>query len=210
MLRDDPRHDPLADIVEPGHSVGRLATGNDALGDLAPFAKIELLAQPAAKAWPASEGRHRGAGIRAGALPSHSACPAQIHLHRLQRDHLSRGPTPTVPTSRGRAAPAKLSHRLVGKYVDHLPLYRQAEIVAREEIDLDRSTLCDWVGQPAWLLDPVAAVVRQIRLRRRQGPWPRHQRPRSQPRPPRRASGINQSSKRCHVVWANPLMFISQ
>jgi transposase len=42
-----------------------------------------------------------------------------------------------------------------------LPLYRQSEIFAREGLELDRSTLCDWVGQAAWLLDPVAAMIRR-------------------------------------------------
>ena len=44
---------------------------------------------------------------------------------------------------------------LVGKYADHLPLYRQAQIYARQGIDLDRSTLADWVGRAAWHLRPI-------------------------------------------------------
>ena len=44
---------------------------------------------------------------------------------------------------------------LVAKYADHLPLYRQAQIYARQGIDLDRSTLADWVGRAAWHLRPV-------------------------------------------------------
>ena len=44
---------------------------------------------------------------------------------------------------------------LVSKYADHLPLYRQAQIYARQGIDLDRSTLADWVGRAAFLLRPV-------------------------------------------------------
>jgi transposase len=44
---------------------------------------------------------------------------------------------------------------LVAKYADHLPLYRQAQIYARQGINLDRSTLADWVGRAAWLLRPV-------------------------------------------------------
>jgi transposase len=68
---------------------------------------------------------------------------------------------PAMPTPRGRATPGLLSHLLVGKYCDHLPLYRQAEIYAREGLDLDRSTLSDWVGQAAWLLDPVVGGIRQ-------------------------------------------------
>jgi len=48
----------------------------------------------------------------------------------------------------------------VSKYCDHLPLYRQCEIYARQGLELDRSTLCDWVGQAAWLLDPIVAAIR--------------------------------------------------
>jgi transposase len=44
---------------------------------------------------------------------------------------------------------------LVAKYADHLPLYRQAQICARQGLDLDRSTLADWVGRAAFLLRPV-------------------------------------------------------
>src|SRR6202021_1082903 len=44
---------------------------------------------------------------------------------------------------------------LVAKYADHLPLYRQAQIYARQGINLDRSTLADWVGRAAFLLRPV-------------------------------------------------------
>src|SRR5438105_14964187 len=48
-----------------------------------------------------------------------------------------------------------LAHVLVSKYTDHLPLYRQSEIYAREGLDLGRSTLSDWVGQAVWLLQPI-------------------------------------------------------
>ena len=44
---------------------------------------------------------------------------------------------------------------LVAKYADHLPLYRQAQIYARQGIQLDRSTLADWVGRAAWYLRPL-------------------------------------------------------
>lgn len=74
-------------------------------------------------------------------------------------DAITQAPAPPMPTPRGRATPATLAHLLVAKYADHLPLYRQSEMFAREGLDLDRSTLSDWVGQAAWLLDPVAAAV---------------------------------------------------
>ena len=76
-------------------------------------------------------------------------------------DAITQAPAPAMPTPRGRATPATLAHLLVAKYCDHLPLYRQSEIFAHEGLELDRSTLCDWVGQAAWLLDRVAATIRR-------------------------------------------------
>jgi transposase len=52
---------------------------------------------------------------------------------------------------------ALVAHVLVGKYADHCPLYRQAQIYARQGVHLDRSTLTDWVGRAAFLLRPVHA-----------------------------------------------------
>lgn len=50
---------------------------------------------------------------------------------------------------------ATVAHVLVSKYADHLPLYRQAQTMSRQGIDLDRSTLADWVGRAAYELHPV-------------------------------------------------------
>ena len=50
---------------------------------------------------------------------------------------------------------ALVAQVLVCKYADHLPLYRQAQIFARQGVVLDRSTLADWVGRAAFLLRPV-------------------------------------------------------
>ena len=55
-------------------------------------------------------------------------------------------PAPERPITGGMATEALLAHVLVAKYADFLPLYRQAGIFARQGIELDRSTLCDWVG----------------------------------------------------------------
>jgi transposase len=54
---------------------------------------------------------------------------------------------PALPIERGRPGPGLLAHVLVAKYADHLPLYRQSEIYAREGVELDRSTLADWVDR---------------------------------------------------------------
>lgn len=49
---------------------------------------------------------------------------------------------------------------LVSKFVDHLPLYRQSEIYARGGVDLERSTLADWVGQSSQLLRPLVNALK--------------------------------------------------
>jgi hypothetical protein len=54
-----------------------------------------------------------------------------------------------------------LAHVLVSKYADHLPLYRQSEIYERQGIELERSTLADWVGGTSRLLEPLIEVLRR-------------------------------------------------
>ena len=72
---------------------------------------------------------------------------------------ISQAPAPSLPIRRGRAGAGLLAHVLVSKYADHLPLYRQAEILARAEVELSRSTLADWVGQCAALLRPLVEAL---------------------------------------------------
>jgi transposase len=72
---------------------------------------------------------------------------------------ICQAPAPSRPIARGLAGPALLAHVLVSKYTDHLPLYRQSEIYAREGVDLDRSTLADWVGQCSALLRPLVETL---------------------------------------------------
>ena len=55
----------------------------------------------------------------------------------------------------GLPSDATVAQVLVAKYADHLPLYRQAQILSRQGVAQDRSTLADWVGQAAFLLRPV-------------------------------------------------------
>jgi transposase len=67
--------------------------------------------------------------------------------------------TPARPIERGLPTPGLLAQVLVGKYADHLPLYRQAGIYRRAGVELDRATLADWVRASAQLLDPLAAAL---------------------------------------------------
>jgi transposase len=68
-------------------------------------------------------------------------------------------PMPALPIKRGRPGPGLIAHTLVSKYCDHLPLHRQSVIYAREGVELDRSTLADWVGQAVFLLSPLAEEI---------------------------------------------------
>ncbi|MFT4133743.1 IS66 family transposase [Labrys sp. (in: a-proteobacteria)] len=67
---------------------------------------------------------------------------------------------PSLPIERGKPGAGLVAHVLIAKYCDHLPLYRQSEIYAREGVDLSRSTMADWVGKASALLDPLVARIR--------------------------------------------------
>jgi transposase len=73
-------------------------------------------------------------------------------------------PAPSRPIDRGLAGPGLLAHVLTAKFCDHLPLYRQSEIYAREGVDLDRSTLAKWVGQASALVAPLVEALRRYVL----------------------------------------------
>lgn len=64
-------------------------------------------------------------------------------------------PAPARIVEGGIPTEALIAQVLVSKYADHVPLYRQAQIYARQGIKLDRSTLADWVGRAAWYLRPL-------------------------------------------------------
>src|SRR5438132_892027 len=73
---------------------------------------------------------------------------------------ITQPPAPSHPIARGRAGPGLLAHILFSKYGLHLPLNRQSATYAREGIDLDVSTLADWVGAAAATLMPLNDVIR--------------------------------------------------
>jgi transposase len=73
---------------------------------------------------------------------------------------ITQPPAPSHPIARGRAGPRLLAHILFAKYGLHLPLNRQSEVYQREGVDLDISTLADWVGAAAATLMPLRDVIR--------------------------------------------------
>jgi len=76
-------------------------------------------------------------------------------------DAIVQAAAPSRPIERGLAGPGLLAHILTAKYCDHLPLYRQSGMYAREGVDLDDSTLADWVGASNRLLQPLVEVLRR-------------------------------------------------
>jgi transposase len=98
--------------------------------------------------------------------------PAQFKVIRQVRPKLAcaccdiivQAPAPSRPIERGLAGAGLLAHVLVSKYADHLPLYRQCEIYERAGVELDRSTLADWVGASSRLLAPLVEALRRYVL----------------------------------------------
>ena len=82
----------------------------------------------------------------ASAGRSTAAAPAARSIRRRR---------PERPIAKGLATPGLLAHVLVSKYCDHLPLYRQSQIFARQGVELNRSTLANWVGGASWWLEPL-------------------------------------------------------
>lgn len=76
-------------------------------------------------------------------------------------DQMAQAPAPSRPVARSYAGPGLLAHITTAKYLDHLPLYRQAQIYAREGVMLAESTMGDWVGAVHALLRPLVEALRR-------------------------------------------------
>jgi transposase len=76
-------------------------------------------------------------------------------------DVIVQAPAPSRPIERGLAGPGLLAHILVAKFADHLPLYRQSVIYARDGVELDRALLANWVGAASGLLRPLVDAIRR-------------------------------------------------
>jgi transposase len=94
--------------------------------------------------------------------------PAQFRVRVIRRPRYGcrvcenavvQAPAPDRPIDGGMATEALVAQVLIGKYCDHLPLYRQSQIFARQAINLDRSTLCSWVGRACWWLVPLHELM---------------------------------------------------
>jgi transposase len=89
--------------------------------------------------------------------------PARLRVIRICRPRygcrtcgtIHQADAPERPIAKGLATSGLLAHVLVSKYCGHLPLYRQSQIFARNGVELDRSTLGNWVGGASWWLEPL-------------------------------------------------------
>ncbi|MGV7211664.1 IS66 family transposase [Oxalobacteraceae bacterium A2-2] len=120
---------------------------------------------PAADACPACGGglRHLGEDV----AEQLEYVPASFRVIRHVRpklacsccDAIVQAPAPSRPIERGIPGPGLLAHVLVAKFADHLPLYRQSVMYAREGVDLDRALLASWVGAASALLQPLVEAI---------------------------------------------------
>jgi transposase len=94
--------------------------------------------------------------------------PAVVRVKRIHRPRYGcracasivvQAPAPARPIDGGLPTPALLAHIAVSKFAWHLPLYRQAQMLAGQGIDLDPSTLVRWIGRAAWWLQPLHALL---------------------------------------------------
>jgi len=128
--------------------------------------RVELVVDVEDKACPCCGGAlHVIAEDRAEML---DYVPAQLRVRVIRRprygcraceEAVVQAAAPERPIDGGMATEALLAHVLVNKYSDHLPLYRQAQIFARQGVTLGRSTLCNWVGRACWWLAPLHELV---------------------------------------------------
>jgi len=76
-------------------------------------------------------------------------------------DRIVEAPAASRPIERGLAGPGLLAHVIMSKFGDHLPLYRQSEIYARQDVEISRSTMAGWVGAASELLSPLVEAIQK-------------------------------------------------
>lgn len=67
---------------------------------------------------------------------------------------------PQRPIAKGVAGPALLSHIISSKFINHLPVYRQAQQFQREGVSLSASTINDWIKASCQLIEPLYELLR--------------------------------------------------
>jgi transposase len=99
-------------------------------------------------------------------IPEHFKVIRQVRPKLACRccERIVQEPAPSRPIEKSIAGPGLLAHVMISKFLDHLPLYRQSDIYARQDIDIDRGTLADWLGKLDRLLQPLAEAAARYAL----------------------------------------------
>ncbi len=148
---------------DPGRRAARAKTRRANRGSLPlHLPRIEVVVDIEDKACPCCQGKMHAIGE--DVAERLDIIPAQFRVLVTRRpkyacraceEGVVQAPAPARLIEGGLPTEAVIAHVLVAKYADHCPLYRQAQIFSRQGVDLDRSTLADWVGRAAFLLRPV-------------------------------------------------------
>jgi transposase len=155
-----PGCDPGAPVAAPAG--GRAKAGRRRLPDHLP--RTETVHAPG-DACPSCGGALRSVGEDVTEVPDY--VPGHFTVIRHIRPALScrccggmvQAPMPSLPIERGLPSSGLLAQVLIAKYCDHLPLYRQSAIYAREGVELERALLADWVGKAAALTQPLVDAI---------------------------------------------------
>ena len=98
--------------------------------------------------------------------------PGQLYVKRYvrpkyidpEKEKISIAQMPSRPIEKCIAGPGLLSHILISKYVDHLPIYRQQQMFKREKVDLPRSTMDNWLRELGNLFEPLYQAQKERML----------------------------------------------
>jgi transposase len=133
--------------------------------------RVEVVLAPEATACPCCQGPLVEIGI--DAAERLDVIPAQFRVLVTKRPKLAcracpgvvlQAPAPTRLVEGGMPTEATVAHVLVSRYADHLPLYRQSQILARQGIEIGREVLADWAGTAAMEIVPVVRRLHEILL----------------------------------------------
>ena len=133
--------------------------------------RVEVVLAPEATACPCCAGPLVEIGT--DAAERLDVIPAQLRVVVTKRPKLAcracpgvvlQAPAPARLIEGGVPTEATVAHVLVSRYADHLPLYRQAQILARQGIGIGREVLADWAGTGALEILPVVRRLREILL----------------------------------------------
>jgi len=96
-------------------------------------------------------------------VPAHFKVQRHVRPKRSCRkcETIRQAELPSMPITKGKAASGLLAHIIISKYCDHLPLYRQSEIYARQNIHISRSTMAGWMRQIDELIEPLSVALRK-------------------------------------------------